>query len=231
MPYLDMNLEYYDLGLKHRDDTDDQVTVDAAQAIDQARRGREVRHDHPQRGPGRRNTSLKKEWKSPNGTIRAMLDGTVFRAPIIVEEHPAVRPRLEEADPSSAGTPTATSTRTASSACAGPAGRSWSSPAKDGQGDLPAAHPRVQGARDRPGHPQHRRLDRAASPRPASPTPYDQKMDLWFGTKDTISKTYDARFKRHLRRRSTRRTGRTKFAGGRAASTSSRSSTTPWRAS
>ena len=86
-PYVDLKTEYYDLGLVNRDETDDQVTVDAANATAQIRRSRQVRHHHAQRAA--RGGILPQEdvEKSPNGTIRAILDGTVFRAPILVRRH------------------------------------------------------------------------------------------------------------------------------------------------
>ncbi len=89
-PYLDMNLDYYDLHVKHRDDTDDQVTVDAARAIMQYGVGIKCATITPNEDRVKE-YNLKKAWKSPNGTIRAMLDGTVFRKPILVNNiKPAV---------------------------------------------------------------------------------------------------------------------------------------------
>jgi isocitrate dehydrogenase len=82
-PYLDMNIDYYDLHVKHRDDTDDQVTVDAARAIMKYGVGIKCATITPNEDRVKE-YSLKKAWKSPNGTIRAMLDGTVFRKPILV---------------------------------------------------------------------------------------------------------------------------------------------------
>jgi isocitrate dehydrogenase len=89
-PYLDMDIDYYDLHVKHRDDTDDKVTVDAAKAIMKYGVGIKCATITP--NEDRVNEyNLKKAWKSPNGTIRAMLDGTVFRKPILVNNiKPAV---------------------------------------------------------------------------------------------------------------------------------------------
>ncbi|OGP68660.1 MAG: isocitrate dehydrogenase [Deltaproteobacteria bacterium RBG_19FT_COMBO_43_11] len=90
LPYLDMNIDYYDLHVKHRDDTDDQVTVDAARAIQKYGVGIKCATITPNEDRVRE-YKLKKAWKSPNGTIRAMLDGTVFRKPILVNNiKPAV---------------------------------------------------------------------------------------------------------------------------------------------
>jgi len=89
-PYLDMNIDYYDLHVKHRDDTNDQVTVDAARAIMKYKVGIKCATITPNEDRVKE-YSLKKAWKSPNGTIRAMLDGTVFRKPILVKNiKPAV---------------------------------------------------------------------------------------------------------------------------------------------
>ena len=91
LPYLNMNLEYYDLGLKKRDETDDQITIDAGKAIMKHRVGVKCATITPEAGRVKE-YNLKQQWKSPNGTIRAMLDGTVFRCPIIAKNiKPAVR--------------------------------------------------------------------------------------------------------------------------------------------
>ncbi|MCR5626946.1 MAG: NADP-dependent isocitrate dehydrogenase [Lachnospiraceae bacterium] len=83
-PYIDLKSEYYDLGLKYRDETDDQVTVDSANAT--KKYGVAVKCATITPNDARvKEYNLKKMYKSPNGTIRAMLDGTVFRAPIIVK--------------------------------------------------------------------------------------------------------------------------------------------------
>lgn len=81
-PFVELNTEYYDLGLPHRDETDDQVTVDAANAIKKYKVGVKCATITPN-AQRVEEYSLKEMWKSPNGTIRAILDGTVFRAPII----------------------------------------------------------------------------------------------------------------------------------------------------
>jgi isocitrate dehydrogenase len=83
LPYLDMDIDYYDLHVKHRDDTDDQVTFDAARAIQKYGVGIKCATITPNEDRVKE-YNLKKAWKSPNGTIRAMLDGTVFRKPILV---------------------------------------------------------------------------------------------------------------------------------------------------
>ncbi len=90
LPFVDLKTEYYDLGLKHRDETDDGVTLQAAKATE--RLGVAVKCATIT--PNKQRVAeygLKEMWKSPNGTIRAELDGTVFRAPIII---PAIRPAV-----------------------------------------------------------------------------------------------------------------------------------------
>lgn len=83
-PFVELNTEYYDLGLPHRDETDDEVTVAAANAIKKYKVGVKCATITPN-AQRVEEYSLKEMWKSPNGTIRAILDGTVFRAPIITE--------------------------------------------------------------------------------------------------------------------------------------------------
>jgi len=84
LPYIDLKTEYYDLGLEHRNETDDQVTVDSAEAT--KKYGVAVKCATITPNAARMTEyNLKEMWKSPNGTIRAILDGTVFRAPILVK--------------------------------------------------------------------------------------------------------------------------------------------------
>ena len=82
-PFVDLNTEYYDLGLPNRDATDDQVTIDAAEATKRLKVAVKCATITPN-AQRVEEYKLKQMWKSPNGTIRAALDGTVFRAPIIV---------------------------------------------------------------------------------------------------------------------------------------------------
>ena len=91
LPYLDVNLEYYDLGIEHRDATNDQVTIDAANAI--LKHGVGVKCATITTDEARvEEFKLKKMWKSPNGTIRNILDGVVFREPIIIKNVPRLVP-------------------------------------------------------------------------------------------------------------------------------------------
>ena len=90
-PYLDINLDYYDLGIEHRDATDDQVTVDAAHAI--ARHGVWVKCATITPDEARvEEFGLKKMWRSPNGTVRNILGGVIFREPIICSNVPRLVP-------------------------------------------------------------------------------------------------------------------------------------------
>jgi isocitrate dehydrogenase len=90
-PHLKMDLKYYDLGIKHRDETDDAVTIDAANAVIEHGVGVKCATITPNAGRVKE-YHLKQAWKSPNGTIRSILDGTVFRKPILMKNIPtAVR--------------------------------------------------------------------------------------------------------------------------------------------
>ena len=190
-PYIDLNTEYYDLGLKHRDETDDQVTIDAANA--NMKYGVSVKCATITPNLARQEEyGLKRLYKSPNGTIRAMLDGTVFRAPILVK---GISPVV----------------------------RKWKKPitiARHAYGDVykntemkiegPGKAELVFTAADGtvtkktifefqgPGVVQGiHNLDASIESFARSCFTYalSVKQDLWFATKDTISKVYDGNFK------------------------------------
>ena len=91
LPYLDIDLKYYDLGIQHRDATDDKVTVESAEAIKKYGVGVKCATITPDEARVKE-FDLKKMWKSPNGTIRNILDGTVFREPIICKNVPRLVP-------------------------------------------------------------------------------------------------------------------------------------------
>lgn len=190
-PFVDLNCEYYDLGLPHRDETDDQVTADAANAIKKYGVGVKCATITPN---AQRVTEyhLKQMWKSPNGTIRAMLDGTVFRAPVIVK---GIAPSVS----------------------------TWKKPitiARHAYGDIykntemrvPADAKAELVVTDANGQETRQTIhaftgdgvimgmhntDASIQSFARSCFSYalDVKQDLWFSTKDTISKTYDHRFK------------------------------------
>ena len=191
LPYVDLKAEYYDLGLEHRNETDDQVTIDSANAT--KKYGVAVKCATITPNAARvEEYNLKKMWKSPNGTIRAILDGTVFRAPIIVK---GIEPNV----------------------------RTWKKPitiARHAYGDVyrdvemkipgPGKVELVYTAAD--GHEErvtvhdfdsagvvqglHNLIPSIESFADSCFTyALEKKQDLWFATKDTISKKYDHTFK------------------------------------
>jgi isocitrate dehydrogenase len=95
LPYLDIDLKYYDLGIEYRDQTDDQVTLDAAHANKQYGVGVKCATITPDEARVVE-FGLKKMWRSPNGTIRNVLDGTIFREPIICKNVPRLVPHWSE---------------------------------------------------------------------------------------------------------------------------------------
>src|SRR3569832_616211 len=91
LPYLNVDIKYFDLGMEYRDKSDVQVTVDAANAIKQYGVGIKCATITPDEARVKE-FNLKQMWKSPNGTIRNILDGTVFRAPIVIKNIPRLVP-------------------------------------------------------------------------------------------------------------------------------------------
>jgi isocitrate dehydrogenase len=91
LPHLDIDLDYYDLGIEHRDETDDQVTIDAAEAIKKHGVGVKCATITPDEARVKE-FNLKQMWLSPNGTIRNILGGTIFRAPIVIKNVPRLVP-------------------------------------------------------------------------------------------------------------------------------------------
>ena len=191
LPFIDLNTEYYDLGLNYRNETDDQVTIDAAEATKKygvAVKCATITPNHARMDE----YDLKKMYKSPNGTIRAILDGTVFRAPIVVK---GIEPCV----------------------------RNWKKPitlARHAYGDIykntemyiekPGKVELVYTAED--GEEKRSLVQEFKAPgvamgmhnmtasiesfaRSCFNYALDTKQDVWFGAKDTISKTYDAKFK------------------------------------
>ncbi|NOW89534.1 NADP-dependent isocitrate dehydrogenase [Clostridium beijerinckii] len=190
-PFIELNTEYYDLGLEYRNETDDQVTVDAAEAIKKYKVGVKCATITPNAARVKE-YDLKEMWKSPNGTIRAILDGTVFRAPIIVEP---VKPYV----------------------------RTWKKPITiarhaygdvyrdvemkiEGKGKCELVFTSETGEEKRElvhnfagdgvvlgMHNLNKSIESFA--RACFNFALDTKQDLWFATKDTISKKYDHTFK------------------------------------
>src|SRR6202040_230616 len=91
LPYLDIDIKYFDLGIEHRDQTNDQVTIDAANAIRQYGVGIKCATITPDEARVKE-FNLKRMYRSPNGTIRNILDGTIFREPIICQNVPRLVP-------------------------------------------------------------------------------------------------------------------------------------------
>lgn len=191
-PYVDLKTEYYDLGLPERDRTDDKVTEDAAYAA--KRYGVAVKCATITPNAQRvEEYKLKKMWKSPNGTIRRILDGTVFRAPIIVKgitpyvpgwKAPIVLARHAYGDIYNSVETRAKAGESAYLVVCDKDGNEVSrSLIKQFGGDGI-----VQGVHN---------LDNSIESFAVSCFNYalENKMPLWFGAKDTISKTYDHRFK------------------------------------
>lgn len=192
-PFIDLRTEYYDLGLPERERTGDQVTVDAAQANKKYGVAVKCATITPNRQRMEEYPELTEMWKSPNGTIRAILDGTAFRAPIVL---PAIRPVVKNwekpitiarhaygdmykaVDLATEEPGTATLTFR---------GRSGTEKNLDVQTvDGPAVW---QG--------QHNKEDSIrAFARSCFQYAAAQRQDLWFSTKDTIAKVYDGEFKR-----------------------------------
>ncbi|TGK06951.1 NADP-dependent isocitrate dehydrogenase [Leptospira semungkisensis] len=209
-PYLDIELDYYDLGVEYRDKTDDKVTVDSANAILKYGVGVKCATITPNQDRVVE-YKLKKEWKSPNGTIRSILDGTVFRKPIIVNNIPS-------------------------------GVRSWEKPIVVGRhafGDLykdtelyiPEAGKVEIVFTTKDGKEKERvtindfdgpgvimgqfNLDKSIYSFAEACFNYaiSEKINVWFATKDTISKKYHARFRAIFEEVSTKRAAELKAAG------------------
>ena len=190
-PYVDLKTEYYDLGLVNRDKTDDQVTVDAANAT--AKYGVAVKCATITPNAQRvEEYSLKKMWKSPNGTIRAMLDGTVFRAPILIRGiEPTVR--TWKAPITIARHAYGDVYKNTEMKIPGPGKAELVYTVADGTETRALIHD-FKGAGIIQG--QHN-LDESIESFARSCFEYalDTRQHLWFSTKDTISKIYDHNFK------------------------------------
>ena len=190
-PFVDLKTEYYDLGLEKRDETDDQITIDAANAA--LRLGVAVKCATITPNADRvREYGLKQMWKSPNGTIRAIMDGTVFRCPIIVRGiEPNVRTWKKPI--TIARHAYGDVYKNSEILVPGPGKAELVFTGKDGTVIREPIH-----EFDGPGILQGwHNLDRSIESFARSCFEYalDAGEDLWFATKDTISKKYDARFR------------------------------------
>ncbi len=190
-PYVDLKTDYYDLGLRHRDETNDQVTIDSANATKKYGVAVKCATITPN-AQRMEEYGLRQMWKSPNGTIRAMLDGTVFRAPILVRgvqptvrtwEKPITIARHAYGDVYRASELRVPGAGQAELVFTGKDGTVLRKPIFDFEG--PGV---VQGMHN---------LDSSIASFAHACFRYalSVRQDLWFSTKDTISKTYDHTFK------------------------------------
>lgn len=191
LPYIDLNTEYYDLGLEYRDKTNDQVTIDSANATKKYKVAVKCATITPN-ADRVKEYSLKEMWKSPNGTIRAILDGTVFRAPIVVRGiEPCV---INWKKPITIARHAYGDVYKGSEMKIPGAGKvELVYTAEDGSETRELVHSFngpgiVQGMHN---------LDNSIESFARSCFNYalDTRQDLWFATKDTISKKYDHTFK------------------------------------
>ena len=195
LPYIDLKCEYYDLGLENRNATNDQVTIDAAEAIKKHGVGVKCATITPNAARVEE-YNLKQMWKSPNGTIRAILDGTVFRAPILID---GIQPyvRTWKAPITVARHAYGDVYKNSELRIDGPATASLKVQYEDGRVDekdiFKFNSPGVlQGMYN---------VDASIESFAHSIFTYalETKQDVWFASKDTISKIYDHRFKDILR--------------------------------
>ena len=191
LPFVDLKTEYYDLGLEHRNETNDQVTVDSAEATKKYGVAVKCATITPN-GARMSEYHLKEMWKSPNGTIRAILDGTVFRAPIVVK---GIEPCVKNwKKPITIARHAYGDVYKGSEMKIPGAGKvELVYTAEDGTQTKELVHNFtgegiVQG--------MHNVSQSIASfARSCFNFALDTKQDLWFATKDTISKKYDHTFK------------------------------------
>ncbi|SER51057.1 NADP-dependent isocitrate dehydrogenase [Lachnobacterium bovis] len=190
-PFVDLKTDYYDLGLENRNTTDDQVTVDAANATKKYKVAVKCATITPN-AQRVEEYNLKKMWKSPNGTIRAMLDGTVFRAPIVVK---GIEPNVKswKKPISIARHAYGDVYKATEMKVDGPGKAELVFTAEDGTVKRELIHEfKGQGVIQG----QHNCIDSIENfARSCFEFALDTKQDLWFSTKDTISKKYDHTFK------------------------------------
>ena len=193
LPFVDLKTEYYDLGLLSRNATGDQITVDAANAARRLGVAVKCATITPNKQRMEEYPELTEMWKSPNGTIRAILDGTAFRAPIVL---PAIRPVVKNwekpitiarhayGDMYKAVDMTTEEPGTATLTFRGRSGteKTLDVQTVDGPAVWQGQHNKETSIR--------------AFARSCFQYAIAQKQDLWFSTKDTIAKTYDGEFKR-----------------------------------
>ena len=193
LPFVDLKTEYYDLGLLHRNETKDQVTVDAANATKKYGVAVKCATITPNRQRMEEYPQLTEMWKSPNGTIRSILDGTVFRTPICIDavkpvvknwKKPITIARHAYGDVYKAVDMETTEPGTATLTFTGKSGETKTLTVQkvDGPAVWQGAHNKESSIR--------------SFARACFQYAVDTKQDLWFSTKDTIAKVYDGAFKR-----------------------------------
>ncbi len=190
-PYVELNTEYYDLGLPYRDETNDQVSIDAAEAIKKYRVGVKCATITPN-AQRVEEYKLKEMWKSPNGTIRAILDGTVFRTPILVSGiKPTVRTwekPITIARHAYGDVYKATEFRTTK-----PGKAELVFTSEDGETERATIYDFECGGVLQAMYNKDSSIESFAHS--CFKFAIDTKQDLWFSSKDTISKKYDQTFK------------------------------------
>ena len=192
LPFVDLKTEYYDLGLLNRNDTTDQVTKDAAYAIKKYGVGVKCATITPNKQRMVEYPQLTEMWKSPNGTIRSILDGTVFRAPIIIDsikpvvknwEKPITIARHAYGDVYKSVDMYTTEPGVCTMTFKGESGEEKTLEVQkvDGPAVWQGAHNKEKSIR--------------SFAKACFQYAIDTKQDLWFSTKDTIAKVYDGQFK------------------------------------
>ena len=193
LPFVDLRTEYYDLGLLHRNETRDQVTIDAANATKRLGVAVKCATITPNKQRMEEYPELTEMWKSPNGTIRAILDGTAFRAPIVIScinpvvknwEAPITIARHAYGDMYKAVDMATDEPGTATLTFRGESG-----------GEKTLTVQKVGGPAVWQGQHNTEESIRAFA-RSCFQYALTQKQDLWFSAKDTIAKVYDGEFKR-----------------------------------
>ena len=192
LPFIDLKTEYYDLGLEYRDKTNDQVTIDSAEAT--KKYGVAVKCATITANAARvKEYNLKEMWKSPNGTIRAILDGTVFRCPIIVK---GIEPNVKswKKPITLARHAYGDVYKNAEMQIPGPGEVKLVYTPADGSPEQTISVHQFEGSGVVQGQ---YNLDESIENFAKSCFEYalETKQDLWFATKDTVSKKYDHRFK------------------------------------
>lgn len=192
-PFVDLKTEYYDLGLLHRNETKDQVTWDAANATKRLGVAVKCATITPNRARMEEYPELTEMWKSPNGTIRAVLDGTAFRAPIVL---PCIRPAIAtwERPITVARHAYGDMYKAVDLETTEPGTATLTFRGESGAEQVLTVQTVAGGAIWQAQHNTEASI--RAFARACFQYALNQKQDLWFSTKDTIAKVYDGAFKR-----------------------------------